>query len=100
MADPSYLNSRYVFTLTADITATPVGETPTGYRVDIQYQTPGEITTKAAKYVDDWLPAGERVKILELLNAEADTKLGEGSSPDDILGAIKTWRDKAKEPKP
>jgi|HubBroStandDraft_4_1064222.scaffolds.fasta_scaffold70523_1 hypothetical protein len=55
MAVPSPFKHRYVFTLSAPVTAMPVGETPTGYRVDIEYQTPGKVETRPVDYYDSWV---------------------------------------------
>jgi hypothetical protein len=67
MAGPSPFESQYFFTLAADVSAKPVGETPTGYRVDVQYQTPGEVNTDPNKYYDAWVKA-KRADVEKLLN--------------------------------
>jgi hypothetical protein len=67
MAAPSNLDIRYVFSLEANVDATPVGETPTGYRVDIQYLPPGKVFTDPLRYFDDWV-APQVAKITPNLN--------------------------------
>lgn len=50
--------SRYVFTIDAQVEGRAVGEIPGGYRVDIQYQPPGNttsVTTEAVKAFDSWI---------------------------------------------
>jgi hypothetical protein len=45
---------KYFFTLTPDVETVPVGEVPTGYRIDLRY-TNGKATTDAADFDANWL---------------------------------------------
>lgn len=56
MADPKPPHTRYAFTLEARVSANPIGETPTGYRLDIAYETDGSRSyTRPLPYFDDWV---------------------------------------------
>jgi hypothetical protein len=92
-------HTRYVFTLKAGVTATPVGETPTGYRVDIEYQTPGvSIGTNPAAYVRDWVNH-DRKTIVALLKDEGVVDLSQAAD-GPFLEAVAEWRKKNEPPKP
>jgi hypothetical protein len=45
---------KYMFTMTADVDAKPLGDAPGGFRVDLAY-TNGRAFTRAANYCSDWL---------------------------------------------
>ena len=99
MAAPSNLDIRYVFSLDATVDATPVGETPTGYRVDILYLPPGKVYTKPIEYFDAWI-APQVTAILPLLNTALNLvgpsaltdPAGLASGKNNIFDAIVAYR--------
>jgi hypothetical protein len=110
MAVPVNLEIRYVFTMSANVTATPVGETPTGYRVDVQYQIPGTVSTDVARYYDDWVatlsPADFSALVAYIGGATATAFQGKpatSATPAEkgtIVAAIVTMRKAAVPPAP
>jgi hypothetical protein len=45
---------KYMFTMTADVDAKPLGEAPGGFRMDLAYSN-GRAETRASDYCSDWL---------------------------------------------
>jgi hypothetical protein len=76
MPDPKPAKQRYVFTLgNVTLSTEPVGETPTGYRLDIQYQS-GTGMTLAVPYYDDWV-APNAADVLAGLKQDASSGLSD-----------------------
>jgi Protein of unknown function (DUF3237) len=80
---------KYFFTITPTVQTVPVGEVPTGYRVDLRYIS-GKATTDDTQYKSDWLGGAIPAAVARALgpNATALQNLLSGTYQD-----IRTRRD-------
>ena len=85
--------SRYAFTIDANVEGRAVGEIPGGYRVDIQYQPSGNtasVTTEAAKAYDSWIHGN--ISAIEKALESAGFEVPSSAGPLEWWQAIEYFR--------
>lgn len=76
--------THYMFSVKAELAAYPIGETPAGFRIDVEYLH-GEVKTNSKRYFDSWdylLPANALALDDERKHEWLVTQRHEKSQPD------------------